>query len=362
MNKAAFSGRSRWEDRLARLCGEIVPVDAEAAAAARLRHGRLVKPPDSLGRLEELGVWLASVARRCPPPVPHRPAAVVCAGDHGVLAQGVSAWPAEVTAIMIGEFCADRAAVNALARTTDASVTVLDVGVASELPRHPRLKSEKVRAGTDDLAEGMAMSREQATRALLAGAELAEQLCGAGADLLVSGDMGIGNTTPAACLIAAFTGRPAEEVTGPGAGGDADAVARKAAVVSRALERHQPDPADAVGTLAALGGLEHAAIAGLVLGAALQRVPLILDGVSTVAAALAARALSAAALDYAVAGHRSTEPGATVALEALELIPLLELGMRLGEGTGALLAVPLVRAAAAALAEMATFEEAGIVA
>ena len=350
------------EESLARGCAEIASVDAGAAAAARARHDRLVKPPGSLGRLEEVGAWLASIARRCPPPLPERPAALVCAGDHGVLAQGVSAWPAEVTAIMVGEFCADRAAVNALARTAGASVSVLDVGVAGELPRHPLLKSSKVRVGTADLAQGPAMTREEAARAVLAGVDLAEQLTAGGADLLVAGDMGIGNTTPAACLIAAFTGRPAEDVTGPGAGGDAAAVAHKAGVVRRALERHAPDPADALGTLAAVGGLEHAAIAGFILGAALQRVPLILDGVSTLAAGLVGRALSPAALGYAVAGHRSPEPGATVALEALGRVPLLELGLRLGEATGALLAVPLVQAAAAALAQMATFEEAGVAA
>jgi len=348
------------EESLARACAEVEPVDAAAAEAARIRCDALVKPPGSLGRLEDLGVWLASVAGECPAPVPERPAAVVCAGDHGVLAQGVSAWPSEVTGIMVGEFCADRAAVNALARTAGASVSVLDVGVAGELPRHPLLKSSRIRNGTADLATEAAMSREEAARAVLAGAGIAEQLAGAGADLLVTGDMGIGNTTPAACLIGAFTGRPATEVTGPGAGADEAALAHKAEVVDRALALHSPDPADGLGVLSAVGGLEHAAIAGLVIGAALERVPILLDGVSTVAAALAARALSADALGYAAAGHRSTEPGATVALEALGLEPLLELGMRLGEGTGGLLAVPLLQAAASALAGMATFEEAGI--
>lgn len=350
------------EESLAQACAEIEPVDEASAAAARARHDRLVKPPGSLGRLEELGAWLASIAHRCPPPIPEHPAALVCAGDHGVVAQGVSAWPTEVTAIMVGEFCADRAAVNALARTAGASVSVLDIGVAAELPPHPLLKRSRVRPGTADLARGPAMTREEAARAVLAGLDLAEQLTAAGADLLVGGDMGIGNTTPAACLIAAFTGRAPEEVTGPGAGGDAAAVAHKVEVVRGALRRHAPDPADALGTLAAVGGLEHAAIAGFLLGTASRRTPLIFDGVSTVAAALVARGLCPEALGYAVAGHRSTEPGASVALEALGLEPLLQLGLRLGEATGALLAVPLVRAAAAALAEMATFEEAGIAA
>jgi nicotinate-nucleotide--dimethylbenzimidazole phosphoribosyltransferase len=349
------------EDGVGRLVAAIEPLDAEAAAAARARNDQLVKPPGSLGRLEEVGAWLASVYGSCPPPVPARPAAVVCAGDHGVLAQGVSAWPKEVTAIMVGEFCAERAAVNALGRTVGASVTVLDVGVASDVPAHPRLEGLRVRDGTADLHDGPAMTNEEAARAVLAGAQLVTELIDeAGVDLVLTGDMGIGNTTPAACLIAAFSGRPAAEVTGPGAGGDAAAVRRKAAVVGRALERHAPDPQDGLGTLAALGGLEHAAIVGLVLGAAARRVPVILDGVSTVAAALVARVICPVAAGYVIAGHRSTEPAATIALETLGLEPLLDLRMRLGEATGALLAVPIVRASAAALCAMATFEEAGI--
>jgi len=349
------------QDGLGELVAAIRPVDAAAATAARARHDQLVKPPGSLGRLEEVGAWLASIYGACPPPVPQRPAAVVCAGDHGVLAQGISAWPKEVTAIMVGEFCADRAAVNALGRTVGASVTVLDVGVASDVPAHPRLECARVRDGTADLHEGPAVTHEEAARAVLAGAQLVARLTvEAGVDLVLTGDMGIGNTTPAACLIAAFSGRPAGEVAGPGAGGDAEAVRHKARVVGQALERHGPDPQDGLRTLATLGGLEHAAIVGLILGAAAQRVPVVLDGVSTVAAALAARAICPLALNYAIAGHRSTEPAATIGLTALGLEPLLDLRMRLGEATGALLAVPIVQASAAALAEMATFEEAGI--
>jgi nicotinate-nucleotide--dimethylbenzimidazole phosphoribosyltransferase len=346
--------------RLAALAASLSPVDEDAAAAARERHGRLIKPPGSLGRLEELGAQLSAIARTCPPPVPERPAAVVCAGDHGVLAQGVSAWPAEVTALMVAQFCAGRAAVNQLAAVVGAQVSVLDVGVAADLPRHPRLRSAKVRRGTADLAVEPAMTREEAARAVLAGAGIAEELTGAGVDLLVTGDMGIANTTAAACLIWAIAGAPAAAVTGAGAGGPPDQLVRKTAVVAAALARHRADPADPLGTLAALGGLEHAALAGLMIGGAAAWVPVILDGVSACAAALAARALAPASAGYLVAGHRSTEPGASTALAALGLTPLLDLGMRLGEGTGALLAVPLVRSAAAALAGMATFEEAGI--
>ena len=344
------------------LAAEVEPAAAAAEAAAAERHAQLVKPPGSLGRLEPLGARLAGIAGVCPPPVPARPAAVVAAGDHGVLAQGVSLWPAEVTGLMVGQFCAGRAAVNALAATVGAQVAVLDVGVASDLPRHPRLRGSRVRAGTGDLSREPAMTREEAARAVLAGAGLAEELTGAGVDLLVTGDMGVGNTTPAAALVAAFTGAPAAAVTGAGAGGDAERVRHKADVVERALERHRPSAEDPLGALAAVGGLEHAALAGLALGGAAARVPVVLDGVSTLAAALVARALAPAALDYLVAGHRSPEPGATVALAALDLEPLLELDMRLGEASGGLLAVPLVRAAAAVLGGMATFAEAGIAA
>ena len=348
------------EDRVFALAGEVAAPDGGCADAAQARHDRLVKPPGSLGRLEELGIQLAAIAGACPPPVCERPAAVVAAGDHGVLAQGVSAWPADVTAAMVGQFCSGRAAVNALAACVGAQVSVLDVGVAVDLPRHPRLRSAKVQPGTADLSVTAALGREAAARAVLAGAGMAEELAAAGVDLLVTGDMGIGNTTPAACLVAAFTGAPAERATGPGAGCDDGALARKAQVVRGALERHRPAPADPLGALAAVGGLEHAALVGLVLGGGRARLPVVLDGVSTVAAALVACAMSPTARGYLIAGHRSTEPGAPLGLERLGLDPLLDLRMRLGEATGGLLAVPLVRAAAAALSRMATFEEASI--
>jgi nicotinate-nucleotide--dimethylbenzimidazole phosphoribosyltransferase len=348
------------EDAVRDLCVGLEPADASAAAEAAARHARLVKPPGSLGRLEELGARLAGMAAACPPPAPERPAVVVAAGDHGVLAQGVSLWPAEVTALMVGQFCAGRAAVNALATVVGAQVSVLDVGVAADLPRHPRLRGARVRRGTADMSVEPAMDREEAARVVLAGAGIAEELTGAGVDLLVTGDMGVGNTTAAAALVAAFCGAAPERVTGPGAGVDSDGLRRKVDVIERALARHRPGPDDPLGALAAVGGLEHAALAGLVLGGAEARVPVVLDGVSTVAAALAARALAPCCSDYLVAGHRSPEPGASVGLDALALEPLLELDMRLGEGTGGVLAVPIVRAAAAALTGMATFEEAGI--
>jgi nicotinate-nucleotide--dimethylbenzimidazole phosphoribosyltransferase len=349
------------EDRVKELAEEIEPADAPAAEAARELHGRLLKPPGSLGRLEELGAQLAGMSGEVPPPVPREPAVVICAGDHGVLARGVSPWPKEVTAAMVRNFCAGGAAVNALAGTAGARVSVLDVGVASVLERHPLLRAAKVRRGTGDLSEGSAMSRDEAARAVLAGAGVAEELVeSGGVDLLVTGDMGIGNTTPAACLVAAFTGRPAKEVAGRGTGIDDATLKLKTEVVERAIGLHDPDPGDPLGVLAALGGLEHAALVGVILVGAIYGVPVILDGVVSNSAALVARALAPDSVDYLVAGHISVEPGAGVALEKLGLAPLLDLDMRLGEGTGGLLAVPIVQGAARVIGEMTTLEEAGI--
>lgn len=350
-----------FEDRVRELAEDVAPLDAEAMAAARERHLTLTKPPGSLGRVEEVGARLAGICGECPPPVPEAPAVLVCAGDHGVLARGVSPWPTQVTAAMVANFLSGGAAVNALARTVGGRVSVLDVGVAGDLPDHPLLRSAKVRRGTDDLSRGAAMSREEAARAVLAGAHLAEELVeSGGADLLATGDMGIGNTTAAAALISSFTGRPASKTTGRGTGIDDATLALKTRVVEEALELHAPDPKDPLGTLAALGGLEHAALSGVVLAGAALGVPVVLDGVVSNSAALVARALAPAAVGYLFAGHRSAEPGASVALEALGLDPLLDLGMRLGEGTGALLAVPVVGGAARVLSEMATFSDAGI--
>jgi len=242
-------------------------------------------------------------------------------------------------------------------------VRLLDVGVASApgaAVAHPMVRDGNVRRGTADLAMEPAMTREQAARAVLEGAAAADELLDGGADLLITGDMGIGNTTPAACLVAAFTGRPAAEVTGRGTGIDDATLRRKVEVVDRALAMHAPDPADPVGALAAVGGLEHAALAGLALAGAARRVPVVLDGVNACAAALVAAAIQPRVAGFLIAGHRSVEPGAGVAIAHLGLEPLLDLRMRLGEGTGALLAVPIVRAAAATLGGMATFAEAGL--
>ncbi|WP_373861301.1 nicotinate-nucleotide--dimethylbenzimidazole phosphoribosyltransferase [Micromonospora noduli] len=362
-------------------------------AAARELHGRLTKPAGSLGALEELSVRLAGLAGVCPPPLPEPAAVAIFAGDHGVHAQGVSPWPQEVTAQMIGNFLAGGAVVNAFARQAGASVTVVDVGVATPLPTDPavldpavldpavldpavldpavldpavldpavpRLVVASVRQGTRDLTVTAALTRDEALAAVQTGIRIADELIDAGAGILLTGDMGIGNTTPAAVLIAAFTGADPLDTTGRGTGVDDPTYAHKVAVVRAALARHTPDPADPLGVLAAVGGLEHAALAGLILGAAARRTPVLLDGVIAVSAALAAAAFAPAAVDAMVAGHRSAEPGATVALRHLGLDPLIDLGLRLGEGTGALLALPVVTGAVRVLHEVATFDSAGV--
>lgn len=349
------------ESRVGELLVDIRPVDADAAEAATRRHARLLKPPGSLGQLERLGIRLAAIAGTCPPPVPARPAVIVAAGDHGVHAQGVTMWPQRVTATMVEAFCAGKAAVNAIAAAVGAQVSVLDVGVVGDVSQHPALRRSWVRAGTADLSAGPALRREEAARALLAGAGLAEELVGAGADLLVTGDMGIANTTASACLVAAFTGRAPGEVTGPGAGADAATVERKTRLVAAALDRHRPHSGDPLGVLAAVGGLEHAALVGVILSGAADAVPVVLDGLCADAAALAATALCPAVVDYVVAGHRSTEPGAHAALRHLGLVATVDLGLHLGEGTGALLAVPILTAAARVLNDMGTLDEFGAV-
>jgi nicotinate-nucleotide--dimethylbenzimidazole phosphoribosyltransferase len=335
------------------------PLDTAAASEAADLHDRLAKPRGALGALETVGIRLAAISGDSPPPVPEPVLVAVFAGDHGVLDEGVTPWPQEVTAQMVAAFCAGGAAVNVLARHAGAEVTVIDVGVASVLPPAPGLQLRKVRAGTANLAVGPAMTVEEAGRALDVGASVAADAVAAGARCLVTGDMGIGNTTASAALIAAFTGRPAVDVTGRGTGVDDPTWRRKVSVVERALTRTAATD-DPLATLASVGGLEIAALAGFVVGGAAARVPVVVDGVIALAAVLVAAALAPGCVDYCIAGHRSTEPGATAALELLGLTPLLDLGMRLGEGTGACLAVPIVQAAAKVLREMATLDGAGV--
>lgn len=338
----------------------VAPPDAAAVAAAHERQSRLTKPAGSLGQLEDLSVRLAGIAGQCPPPVPAPAAVAVFAADHGVHAQGVTPWPQEVTAQMVANFLAGGAVVNAIATQVGARVCVVDVGVASDLAPHPDLVVRKVRRGTADMTAGPAMDRGEAVRALGVGIQTARDLVDAGHRCLATGDMGIANTTASAALIAAMTGTDPSRVTGRGTGIDDATWQRKVDVVRKALARHAPDSDDPIGVLAAVGGLEHAAIAGLMLGGAALRVPVVLDGVIAAAAALVAQALAPDVVGALVAGHLSTEPGAGLAMATLGLRPLLDLHLRLGEGTGAALAIPLVQAAARVLRDVATFDTAGV--
>jgi nicotinate-nucleotide--dimethylbenzimidazole phosphoribosyltransferase len=338
----------------------IRPADEEAMAAARDLQARLTKPAGSLGTLEDLAIRLAGLAGVCPPPLPTPATVAVFAGDHGVHAQHVSPWPQEVTAQMVANFVAGGAVVNAFARQAGADVMVVDVGVKFPLHGGATLLAANVRRGTRDLTVEPALTRDEARAAVEVGIGVAGALVEAGAKCLLTGDMGIANTTPAAALIAVFTGGTPAEVTGRGTGIDDETYARKVAVVTAALDRHAPDPADPLGVLAAVGGLEHAALAGFLLAAAAHRVPVIVDGVIAASAALAAAAFAPDVVAAMVAGHRSAEPGASVALAHLGLTPLLDLGMRLGEGSGAVLALPVVAAAVRVLHEVATFDSAGV--
>jgi nicotinate-nucleotide--dimethylbenzimidazole phosphoribosyltransferase len=338
----------------------IRPADAAAMAAARDLQARLTKPAGSLGALEDLSVRLSGLAGSCPPPMPQPATVAVFAGDHGVHAQGVTPWPQEVTAQMVANFVAGGAVVNAFARQAGADVMVIDVGVATPVHGGANLLDANVRRGTRDLSVEPAMTRDEARAAVEVGIGVADALVEAGAACLLTGDMGIANTTPAAALIAAFTGADPATVTGRGTGIDDPTYTRKVAVITAALHRHAPDPADPLGVLAAVGGLEHAALAGFLLGAAAHRVPVVLDGVIAASAALAAAAFAPDSVAAMVAGHRSAEPGATVALAHLGLVPLLDLGMRLGEGSGAVLALPVVASAVRVLHDVATFDAAGV--
>ncbi|MFJ9772160.1 nicotinate-nucleotide--dimethylbenzimidazole phosphoribosyltransferase [Kitasatospora sp. NPDC101157] len=344
----------------------IRPLDAKALGEAWDRQKRMTKPAGSLGMLEIISAQLCGLSRKCPPPIPEPACVAIFAGDHGVHAQGVTPWPQEVTAQMVGNFLAGGAVINSFAKQIGTEVCVVDVGVAAELPqavqqgRATGLLPRKVKPGTADMTQGPAMTREEALQAIEVGIETARDLVAAGNKALVTGDMGIANTTASAALISVFTGLDPAEVTGRGTGIDDETHARKIEVIRAALALHQPDPNDPIGVLAAVGGLEHAAIAGFLLGAASLRTPVVLDGVIAGSAALVAKAIAPEVLAACIAGHRSAEPGHQAALAKLGLRPLIDLDLRLGEGTGALLALPLVQSAARAMHDVATFDSAGV--
>ena len=332
------------------------PVDEAARAAALARHDRLAKPRGSLGRLEALGAQLAAIAGQVPPPLPRPAAVAVFAADHGVHAQGVTPWPQAITAVMAATLASGAGAINVLANQVGATVTVVDVGIATDLDESASVLDRNIRAGTGDLSVEPAMSVAEATAALDVGAEVATELIEVGARCLVTGEMGIANTTASAALVAALTGRRPIEVTGRGTGIDDDALARKVAAVERGLARTPPD-ASPLEILASLGGLEIAALAGFVVAGAAARVPVVVDGLIAGAALLAAAALVPQILGCCIAGHRSVEPGAAATLDHLGMVAVLDLGLRLGEGTGACLALPILESSARILGEMATLDE-----
>jgi nicotinate-nucleotide--dimethylbenzimidazole phosphoribosyltransferase len=338
----------------------IAAPDQDVASQARARQDTLTKPPGSLGRLEELSVWVAACQGVCPPHQFERARVVVFAGDHGVAAAGVSAFPAEVTAQMVANFDAGGAAINVLAEAAGASVRVADIAVDTDQPHSPSIGAHKVRRSSGNIAVEDALSDDETRAAIDAGRRIADEEVDAGADLLIAGDMGIGNTTPATTLIAALTGAEPVAVVGRGTGIDDAGWSRKVAAVRDALYRASGLSADPVGLLRVCGGADLAAMAGFCAQAAVRRTPVLLDGVVVTAAAMVAELLAPGARQWWRAGHRSTEPAHKLVLEKLNLEPIVDLSMRLGEGTGAAVALPVVRAAVAALTSMATFGEANV--
>lgn len=335
-------------------------LDASAMEAAARRQNELTKPAGSLGRLEELAIQIAGITGSAVPAALARKAVIVMAADHGVAAQGVSAYPQAVTAQMVANFLAGGAAINVLARAAGARVIVVDMGVASDLPAHADLRSQRIGPGTRDMSREPAMSRAQAEAAIATGISVLEREVGAGLDLVATGDMGIANTTAASAIVAALCGRAAAEVVGRGTGIDDATYARKVRVIEGALALHRPDPTDALDVLAKVGGFEIGGLAGIVIAAAAHRIPVVIDGFISGAAALVAASLAPACIPFLIAAHRSVEIGHRAVLERLGLRPLLDLDLRLGEGTGAALAMPVIDAAMRAHAEMATFAEAKV--
>lgn len=327
--------------------------------AARARQDTLTKPQGSLGRLEELSIQLAGIYAQPIPSIKEK-AVIVMAGDHGVVAEGVSAFPQEVTPQMVLNFLNGGAAINVLARRAGARVVVVDMGVAAELPTHPLLHQRKIAPGTGNIAVGPAMTRIQAEAAIQTGIEIVEAEIERGLDVVATGEMGIGNTTPSAAIAAAFTGLPPAQIAGRGTGLDDAGLKRKIAVIERALAVNQPNPQDGLDVLAKVGGFEIGGLAGVMIGAAAHRKPVVVDGFISTAAAMIAVSLCPQVKPYLIAAHRSQENGHGLMLDWLGLKPLLDFDLRLGEGSGAALALPILEASLAILREMATFGEAGV--
>jgi len=349
------------EELIAQTLEAIGPLAQDAMEEARRRQLDLTKPPGSLGRLEELSIKLAGIQGLARPQVQSK-AIVVMAADHGVTVEGVSAFPAEVTPQMVFNFLAGGAAINVFARQVGAQVIVADLGVAVDLPPHETLITKKVGYGTRNMAQGPAMTRQEALQAVAIGIEIVNELAAKpeGLDLLGTGDMGIGNTTPSSAIVAAFTGLDVATLTGRGTGLNDAGLQHKVKIIEQSLQVNQPDPNDPLDVLAKVGGFEIAGLVGLIFGAAAAHVPIVVDGFISSAAALVATEWHPAVRDYLIAAHSSVEIGHRVMLERMELSPLLNLNLRLGEGTGAALAMNVLEAATRALNEMATFSEAGV--
>jgi nicotinate-nucleotide--dimethylbenzimidazole phosphoribosyltransferase len=337
----------------------IPPLDQTCMDAARARQDTLTKPQGSLGRLEELSIQLAGIYAS-PLPAIKEKVIIVMAGDHGVVAEGVSAFPQEVTPQMVLNFLNGGAAINALARQAGARLTIVDMGVCVEMPRHPGLLVRKVAPGTRNIAVGPAMTRLQAEQVLQAGIEVVEAEITRGLDVVATGDMGIGNTTPSAAIAAAFSGQPPAQIAGRGTGLDNAGLQRKIAVIERALAVNQPNPQDGLDVLSKVGGFEIGGLAGVMIGAAAHRKAVVVDGFISTAAAMIAVAVAPEVRPYLIAAHRSKENGHGIMLDWLGIQPLLDFDLRLGEGTGAALALPILEASLAILRDMATFGEAGV--
>ena len=337
----------------------IQPLNQAAMDQALARQAELTKPAGSLGRLESLSVQIAGMTGQINPSLTNR-AVIVAAGDHGITAEGVSAFPSAVTPQMVLNFLNGGAAINVLARQAGARVIVLDAGVAAELPTHPNLINAKVALGTNNSAIGPAMTRDQAVQAVEAGIKVVTEECQNGLQLVGTGDMGIGNTTPSSAICAVMTQTEVADVTGRGTGIDYPRWQHKVEVINRAIAVNQPDANDPLDVLAKVGGFEIGAIAGIILGAAAHRVPVLIDGFISTAGALIAAGLAPLSRDYMIAAHRSVEPGHQIMQKHLDLQPIFHLDLRLGEGTGAALAMPVVASAVATLNQMATFSDANV--
>ncbi len=337
----------------------IGPLDQEAMAEARHRQGQLTKPSGSLGQLEDISIRIAGIQGKARPRIKDK-AVIVMAGDHGVVAEGVSAYPQEVTPQMVHNFLNGGAAINAIARQVGARILIVDMGVACDMPPHAALISRKVRHGTANMARGMAMTEDEAIAALEAGIETIRAEADKGLDIVGTGDMGIGNTTASAAICAVITGKQPSEVTGRGTGIDDRQLRHKTQIIEKAIALNSPDRQRPIDVLAKVGGLEIAGLAGVMLGGAARRIPVVVDGVISGAAALIAVGLAPGLKDYLFAGHQSVEPGHKITLDYLGLRPLVNLGMRLGEGTGSALGIFICETACRVLSEMATFSEAGV--